>query len=187
MFTDSVEDGFSRPKQKLPGLFRTCRQLRTTSPLYFELSEVHLGARWDLDVTVQKWRMTREAILGFVQALPETQLSMIRRASFTVLRAIDLLHAITSHGKEVADCKHKGDVRPANILPLASMTGLKRLTINVIKWDSTADVAPDLKSRLSRCNRSSDRAKVPCSHIKACSRLEARKLKAVGLIRDIQL
>jgi hypothetical protein len=150
VFTDSVEDSFNRPYHTLPGLSQTCRQLRTTFPLYFEVNELHLNdpLDFDFDMTVREWRMTREAILGFVQALPETQVSMIRRVSFTLFRAIDLLHAITSHRKEVAGGKHRGDLRPANILPLASMTGLKQLTIYASEYDSTTDVAPALKALL---------------------------------------
>lgn len=119
---DSCEDTFDRracgPNLNLPGLLQTCRQLRTAFPLYFEVNELHLCGPWEFFVVEHEWREIREAVLGFVQAMPETQLSMIRRVCSTVPRTIDLLHDITSLRKGVADGKHENDLRPANILPL---------------------------------------------------------------------
>jgi hypothetical protein len=180
---DSV-DGRARQYQRLPGLLQTCRQLRTTFPLYFELNEIYVGYPWDSGITVHEWEMTWEAILAFLQAMPETQRNMFRRVCLTVPRAIDLLLAIASHRKEVADDKPNDDLPPANTLPLASMTGLKQLTIYVDEYDSTADCTCFEGS--TRCpSRGCCQggrvivAKVPCSrvlHVKGCSRFVARKL-----------
>jgi hypothetical protein len=115
--------------------------------LYFELNELYLDP-YEFCMTVDKWMVAREAILAFVEGMPETQRNKIRRVCFSVLRAIDLLHAITSLRKKMDDGQHTDHLRPANILPLASLTGLKELTIDVCKNDSTADVVPALKTLL---------------------------------------
>jgi hypothetical protein len=149
VFTDSGEFWSYKPDRSyLPGLLRTCRQLRTTFPLYFKLNELYFGYPWESDIPVRDWGMTREATLAFLQAMPETLRNMIRRVCFTVPRAIDLLHAITSHRKQAADGNGNDHLRPTKILLLASMTGLKRVTIYVSKNDSTTDLAPVLKALL---------------------------------------
>ncbi|KAF2998900.1 hypothetical protein E8E13_005454 [Curvularia kusanoi] len=129
----------------LPGLAGTCKQLRETSKLYFELNKIYCP--WS--------GQPLRALDAFAQALTEDQRQSVRYVSFLGQRNInEFLSSITSYWESYyyfssSNRSPYQRTRQISTFPLSCMMSLRQVVIYVrVEQEGTAMLIPPVRAML---------------------------------------